>query len=105
MKRIFVVMIYILAMVLILMPTVSADMDGGQPAGDDIFFNGPGGSEYTENTGDQESDDAEKNYPDIDWNASEPMSRGTVALISASALVIVGAAGIGVYCLLKKKKK
>ena len=97
----------------LLMPTASADQDAGQPAGDDIFFNEPGGSEYTsEPVGDADNDpDDLWAGVDLDWlyngdaEEEEELSQGTIALISISALTLACIAGGWIYFLIRKRKK
>ena len=115
MRRIVAILICIaiLAASPLLMLPVSADQDASQPAGDDIFFNSPGGSEYTSEASDDADNDPNDLWAgvDLDWlyngdmEEEEELSPGTIALISISALTLACIAGGWIYFLIRKRKK
>ncbi len=93
MKRAIATLMCIVVLACMVGGTVLSAAADGQPAGDDIFFNAPGGNEY------------QNDLPTIDIEPEDGLSEGTIALISMAAIFFACCLGGFLYSYFKKRKK
>ena len=93
MKRAMTILICVAVLACMAVGGVFSVVAQDQPAGDDIFFDAPGGNEYV------------NELPEIDVEPEDAPSPGLIAIISVGAIFFAGCLGVLLYSYLKKRKK